>query len=99
MTKILSEPSLHVEQDSSINLTCIASAIEQPGGKGSTSYSAETGVLWYKNDKVIHILIHITWQIYRGSTYIFAHEHNIWYYLIFIFLAVSKVKSILLYQE
>ena len=63
MTKILSEPSLHVEQDSSINLTCIASAIEQPGGKGSTSYSAETGVLWYKNDKVIHILIYITWQI------------------------------------
>ena len=58
MTKILSEPSLHVEQDSSINLTCIASAIEQPGGKGSTSYSAETGVLWYKNDKVMHILIY-----------------------------------------
>ena len=58
MTKILSEPSLHVEQDSSINLTCIASAIEQPGGKGSTSYSAETGVLWYKNDKVIPISLH-----------------------------------------
>ena len=51
MTKILSEPSLHVEQDSSINLTCIASALERHDGK-SSSYS-DTGMLWYKNEKVI----------------------------------------------
>ena len=51
MTKILSEPSLHVEQDSSINLTCIASSVLQHGGKGS-QYSDNNRIQWYKNDKV-----------------------------------------------
>lgn len=52
MTKILSEPSLHVEQDSSINLTCIASAIVQHDGKGLSYSDTGTGMLWYKNEKV-----------------------------------------------
>ena len=51
MTKILSETSLHVEQDSSINLTCIASAVVQHDDK-SLPYS-DAGMLWYKNGKVI----------------------------------------------
>ena len=57
MTKILSEPSLHVEQDSAINLTCIMSVVQQnTQGVGSSYIGSEQNlpaVLWYKNKKVM----------------------------------------------
>ena len=52
MTRILSEPSLHVEQDSPINLTCVASSVQQHDGGGS-QYSKNSRILWYKNDKLV----------------------------------------------
>ena len=57
MTKILSEPSLHVEQDSAINLTCIMSVVAQQDTEGIGSHYIGNeqnfpGVAWYKNEKV-----------------------------------------------
>ena len=64
MTRILSEPSLHVEQDSSINLTCITNAGVQQDGK-SLPYS-DAGMLWYKNEKVISQFMNI--KVILGKT-------------------------------
>jgi hypothetical protein len=91
-TKILSETSLHVEQDSSINLTCIASNVVQHSGK-SSPYS-DTGILWYKNEKVI-LKIKMTINVRLQKYVKYCYKMNIFNitYKYFYFIVKTNLMS------